>query len=159
MDQLGHQISVLWSQLLDLLSKLVIPDWGSLVGLLPVLLLGPIALFLLVMAGAWTRAALLRKRPRSELLDGPRRAEIGEAGSPVFPPGEPFCVRDSLVYSPGTTRCDECRNPLAVRCPMCGIERAAEIVTCGNCGLVLRVERRARVVRPAGPPPGGAAIA
>ena len=44
-------------------------------------------------------------------------------------------------------------------CPLCRVERFAQITTCGNCGLVLNVRRGIEIARPAGPPPGGAAIA
>jgi hypothetical protein len=42
---------------------------------------------------------------------------------------------------------------------MCRVERLAQVPTCGSCGLVLDVRRGMTVARPAGPPPGGAAIA
>ncbi|HEX8938770.1 MAG TPA: hypothetical protein VF763_01295 [Candidatus Limnocylindrales bacterium] len=159
MSGLGGQITSLWTQFLDLLSKLVIPDWGALIGLLPILLLGPIVLYLLATTGIWTFASLRRPRARVRTLEGPRPAALGEDGEAAFPVGEPFCLRDRLVYPPGTTRCEACGRDLAVRCPMCGLERPADIDTCGNCGLVLKVEPRIRALRPAGPPPGGAAAA
>jgi len=91
--------------------------------------------------------------------EGVRRAGVNEDGSFEFPSGLPYCLRDGLVYASGTTRCADCRNGLTVSCPMCGLGRDASITTCGNCGLVLKVESRTRVMRPAGPPPGGAALA
>jgi hypothetical protein len=42
---------------------------------------------------------------------------------------------------------------------MCGVGRAAELDTCGNCGLVLKIETRALAVRRGRPKPGGAAVA
>jgi len=63
-----------------------------------------------------------------------------------------------LVHPFGTARTDDGED-LAVVCPMCRVERLAQISTCGNCGLVLNVKRGIEIARPAGPPPGGAAIA
>ncbi|HEY6058789.1 MAG TPA: hypothetical protein VIV06_12220, partial [Candidatus Limnocylindrales bacterium] len=96
---------------------------------------------------------------RVRIEEGPRPIEVGTGRELVYPAGEPYCVRDRLAFAPGTTRCDVCQEPLVVRCPMCGVGREAAISTCGNCGLVLKVERRVRVMRPSGPPPGGAAVA
>ena len=42
---------------------------------------------------------------------------------------------------------------------MCGVGRNAEIDTCGNCGLVLKIETRPLAVRRGRPKPGGAAVA
>ncbi len=153
-------LSQLWSQLIDTMSRFVSPDWGSLVNLLPiflvVLVLGPL---LSLLALVWFVYVVRAPRTHVRFDEGPRPASHEAAGQPEYPAGEPYCLRDQLVYPPGTTRCDVCRDDLAVRCPMCGIGRSAAITTCGNCGLVLRVEPRARVARPAGPPPGGAAVA
>jgi hypothetical protein len=42
---------------------------------------------------------------------------------------------------------------------MCGVGRVASLTTCGNCGLVLKIENRAVAVRRGRPKPGGAAVA
>ena len=159
MNGLGGHLGTLWSQFLDALSKLIIPDWGALIGLLPLLILGPVVLYLLATTGVWTFASLRRPRTRVHAIEGPRPAVAGPDGAPVFPRGAPFCLRDSLIYPPGADRCDACGHILAVACPICGLERPAATTTCGNCGLVLKVEPRVRALRPAGPPPGGAAAA
>ena len=92
--------------------------------------------------------------------EGPRVAEIGPGGDPIFPVGLPHCRRDVLVYPSGTVRCERCRDELAVICPMCSLGRPAIIDTCTNCGLVLKVKPRAVAVRTtSGPKPGGAAAA
>lgn len=153
-------LSQLWSQLIDFVSKLVSPDWGSVVNLLPIfLVIGVLAPILSLLALVWFAYYVRAPRTRVRIDEEPRPAPLDVSGAPNYPAGEPYCMRDRLVYPPGTTRCDACGDDLAVRCPMCGIGRSAAITTCGNCGLVLRVERRARVVGPAGPPPGGAAVA
>ena len=63
-----------------------------------------------------------------------------------------------MVYEPGATRSDA-GDPLLVRCPKCDLVRPAEIDTCGNCGLSFVIRQPTISVRPAGPPPGGAAVA
>jgi plastocyanin len=47
MEEVGARILDLWDGILDLTSKLVIPDWGALVALLPLLLLALVVLFFL----------------------------------------------------------------------------------------------------------------
>lgn len=154
------QLANLWNQLLDLTSKLVIPDWGSLIGLMPIFLviavLGPL---LSLLALAWFVYVVRRPRAHVTYEDGPREAPRGADGRPEFPAGEPYCLAHALVYSSGTTRCPIDGEILSVICPKCGLGRSAELDTCGNCGLVLKIIPRSRALRPAGPPPGGAALA
>jgi hypothetical protein len=154
------QLATLWDQILKVTGSFVIPDWGALVALLPVLLvvfvIGPV-LTLTVLA--WLVYVVRKPRPKVVVEEGPRRVELAADGSPQYPVGLPYCPRDGLVLASGTTRCPDCGDDLAVICPMCGLGRAASVTTCGNCGLVLRVENRTRVMRPVGPPPGGAAVA
>ncbi len=150
-----------WNQILEITSLFVLPDWGGLIGLLPVLVvLGLVAPFLTFVA-LGTVVYLLRKpRIGVALEDGPRVAELGPGGEPAFPVGLPYCRHDALVYPSGTLRCERCHDRLAVICPMCGLGRSALIDTCTNCGLVLKVRNRSVVVAAsAGPKPGGAAAA
>jgi hypothetical protein len=150
----------LWNGLLDFTSKLVIPDWGSLIALLPIfLVLGVIGPIVTILVLFWFIYVVRKPRTRVTYDEGPRPAPLDHLGRPIFPVGEPYCAVDGLVYPSGTTRCDIEGHDLSVICPKCGIGRGAAITTCANCGLVLRIENRARVVAPAGPPPGGAAIA
>ena len=154
-------LNQIWTQLLDVMSIFVMPDWGMLIALSPVLivigLLGPS----LTGLALGTLIYLVRKpRVKVTYAEGPRVAEIGPGGEPVFPVGFPHCRRDALVYTSGTLRCERCHDELAVICPMCGLGRSALIHTCANCGLVLQVKTRAVAVRTtAGPKPGGAAVA
>jgi hypothetical protein len=150
-----------WNQILEITSLFVMPDWGGLIGLLPVLVLiglvGPFMTFL-----ALGIAIYLMRKPRVKVAfeEGARVAEIGADGEPVFPVGLPYCRRDGLIYPSGTHRCERCRDQLAVTCPMCGLGRSALIGTCSNCGLVLKVKPRSMVVaKTTGPKPGGAAAA
>jgi hypothetical protein len=153
-------LSQVWTQVLGFLEKIVSPDWGSLIGLIPLmLLLGLIGPLLSLAALIWVYYFVRKPRTRVQFEEGPRAAARDGSGNPIFPVGEPYCLLDALIYPPGSTRCDRDGQALAVLCPMCGIGRDSAITTCGNCGLVLKIEPRARVIRPAGPPPGGAAVA
>jgi hypothetical protein len=150
----------LWDTILDVTSLFVMPDWNGLIALLPVLIflgvVGPLVTFFVL-----GLAIYQARKPRVKVAfeEGPRTAELAADGRPVFPPGLPYCRRDALVYPSGVTRCEVCRDELAVTCPMCGVGRAAELDTCGNCGLVLRIENRGLTVRRSRPKPGGAAVA
>jgi len=150
----------LWDTILDVTSLFVMPDWNAVIALLPLLVFLGVVGPLLTFFALGTLIYQLRKpRVKTTYEEGPRRAELDAGGQPVFPPGLPHCRRDALIYASGTTRCDVCRDDLAVICPMCGVGRSAELDTCGNCGLVLRIENRAVTVRRGRPKPGGAAAA
>ncbi len=151
-QQLVHRI-------LEIVTVFVIPDWGELVGLIPILLvigvIGPIASLLFL---GWILYVVRAPRARVTLEVAPVRAPLVD-GRPAYPPGEPYCPVDGLVFPSGAVTCDTCRRDTFVSCPKCATGRAAHVATCGNCGLVLKIENRARALRPAGPPPGGAAAA
>jgi hypothetical protein len=151
----------IWHQILEITSMFVIPDWGAVIGLLPVLIvLGLVAPFLTFLA-LGTVVYLVRKpRVKVAYSEGPRLAAIGPGGEPVFPVGLPYCRRDALTYPSGEQRCERCHDQLAVICPMCGLGRSALVDTCTNCGLVLKVRTRAiAATASAGPKAGGAAAA
>ena len=151
----------IWNQILEITSLFVMPDWGGIIGLLPVLIvLGLVAPFLTFMMLGTVIYLVRKPRVKVAYVEGPRVAEIGADGEPIFPVGLPYCRRDALIYASGTLRCERCHDQLAVICPMCGLGRTALIDTCTNCGLVLKVKTRAvAVARSAGPKPGGAAVA
>ncbi len=153
-------IQQIWQSFLDFISMFVIPDWGGLIQLLPVfLVLGVIGPVLSLGLLVWFIYFL--RKPRVPLASDPEpvAAPIGPDGKPVTPRGEPFCYRDGLIYPANAQRCEVCGDELSVRCPKCDVGRPASISTCGNCGLVLKVRPQTQVVRPAQPPPGGAAVA
>jgi hypothetical protein len=154
-------LNQIWTQILEITSIFLIPDWTFVVGLLPILVLvGLVGPYLTGLAIGTT--VYLVSKPRVKLVfeGGPRVAEIGPGGEPIFPVGLPHCRRDAVVYPSGTLRCERCHDDLAVICPMCSLGRSALIDTCANCGLVLKVVPRAIAVRTtAGPKPGGAAAA
>lgn len=157
---MGDAIGQLVQRILDALNPIIIPDWGALIGLLPIFLLigvvGPIVTLLVL---GWVVYGLGKPRGRTPYVDPvPVAAQLVD-GVPQYPAGEPYCPVDRLVYPFGTKRCGLCGRDLAVRCPKCGTGREATIDTCGTCGLVLKIEPRMRQLQPAGPPPGGAAAA
>jgi hypothetical protein len=151
----------IWTTILDVTAIFVTPDWNFLIQMLPFMILlgviGPFITFTILGSIIY-----LARKPRTKVsfVEGPRVAEIGDDGEPVFPVGLPFCRRDRLIFASGTNRCDTCRDELTVICPMCGLGRLAIVDTCTNCGLVLKVKTRAVAVRGAtGAKPGGAAAA
>lgn len=156
------QLNQIWNQILGFLSQLVIPDWGALIGLLPIfLVIGVLGPLLSLLAIVWVVYLLRRPRASLAVLEGPYPAPHDAAGQPVYPTGQPYCARDALIFPTGETICGRCAEELVVSCPKCGIGRQARVGTCANCGLVLQIDKRAeqRAIRPAGPPPGGAAVA
>ncbi len=156
--EIGTAIQDAWAAFLGVVEKIVSPDWGALVLLIPLALAPLVLLHLAMSSGLWTFRWATKPRPRVRWEEGPRPLELDAGGAPVPPVGLPFSLRTGLVYPPGTVRTDDGED-LAVICPMCRVERAAQLPTCGNCGLVLSVKQGMAVARPAGPPPGGAAAA
>lgn len=152
-----------WNTILQTMSLFIIPDWNAVIGLLPLLvfigLVGPLLTF--VPLGILIYQVRKPRVKGVRLEEGPQVAAIDATGQPIFPSGLPHCRRDALIYPSGTTRCETCRDELAVTCPMCGLGRPAALDTCTNCGLVLKIRPRAVVVgsSAAGPKPGGAAVA
>jgi hypothetical protein len=151
----------LWNTILDITELFVIPDWNSVIGLLPLLIflgvVGPLITFLMLGIVAYQ---VTKPRAHLKLAEGPQVARLGSDRQPIFPPGLPFCRDHVLIYPTGTIRCERGGEDLRVICPMCGLGRPAAIDTCTNCGLVLQVKNRpVPVVRSTGPKPGGAAAA
>ena len=167
------QIGKLWSDFLAFLSTIIIPDWASLIALLPLfLLIGVVGPILSIMLLAWLGYGVTKPRTKVSYVEGvrtaplnhlgvevPTSADVEIAAEPIFPAGEPYCPLDGFVYPFGTTRCDRDKKLLSVRCPKCELVREADIDTCGNCGLVLKIQPRALIIATDGPPPGGAAVA
>ncbi len=150
-----------WNQILEVTSLLLLPDWGAVIGLLPiVIVLGLVAPFLTFVALGTVIYLVRKPRVKVTLEVGARVAEIGPDGEPVFTVGLPYCRRDALIHLSGTHRCERCGDDLAVACPVCRLGRSALVDTCTNCGLILKVRQRAVAVRTrVGPKPGGAAAA
>jgi hypothetical protein len=148
----------IWTQLMDALAKVVAPDWGAVVNFIPLLLAPLVGLFLFAMVVAWLLYGARKPRTKVRYAFGPRPAEVGPDGTALFPAGYPFDAAKALIYPAGATRGDD-GTPLTVTCPMCRVERSAELTRCGGCGLVLRIDAPLPIARTAGPPSGGAAVA
>jgi hypothetical protein len=154
------QIGKLWSDFLAFLSTIIIPDWAALIALLPLfLLIGVVGPILSIMLLAWLGYGVTKPRTKVSYVEGVRTAPLNHLREPIFPSGEPYCPLDGFIYPFGTTRCDRDKTLLSVRCPKCELVREADIDTCGNCGLVLKIEPRALIIATDRPPPGGAAVA
>jgi hypothetical protein len=154
------QIEKFWTDFLAFLSTIIIPDWTGLIALLPLfILIGIVGPILTIILLAWLGYGVTKPRTKVSYVEGVRTAPLNHLGEPIFPAGDPYCPLDGLIYPFGTTRCDRDKTPLSVRCPKCELVREASVQTCGNCGLVLKVEPRALIVATDRPPPGGAAVA
>ncbi len=145
--------------LLEASAAIVTPDWAALIALLPILLLlfvvGPLVTLMVLM---WLRYRARKPRTRVAFRELRRPAALDEAGSPVFPVGEPYSLAEGMIYEPGATR-SASGDPLLVACPKCSLARPAEIDICGNCGLSFTLKPTTRSARRATPPAGGAAAA
>ncbi len=153
------QLNQLWTGLIDFSSKLVIPDWGGLVELLPIfLIVGVVGPLLTLLVLAWFGYLVRRPRLATTYRDPRRAAPLGDDGRPQFPVGEPYSRREAMIYEPGATR-SASGEALVVACPKCGLVRPAVQDTCGNCGLSFTLRPSTIAIRPGGPPPGGRAAA
>jgi len=152
-----------WTQILDALNKIVSPDWSTVIAVLPILgIIGLIGPVLSLLALAWFRYLLTRRRGHVRLSEIVVRAAARDAGgAPIVPANVPYCQRDALVYGPRETRCPTCRDGLVVRCPVDGTVRAATRQACATCGTRYVLGNLPTLVAPpsAGPPAGGAAAA
>lgn len=158
---INETLDGLWNQILEITTFFVIPEWGEVIGLLPLLIfLGIVGPLLTLVPLGIVIYQLRKPRTRVRYEEGPRVAESGADGQPIFPPGLPFCRHHGLIHPSGAIRCERGDGELAVTCPMCGLGRPAAIDTCPNCGLVLKVRpRTVAVAQRTGPKPGGAAAA
>ena len=152
-----EQLGQMWNDIIEASSAFVIPDWGQLIGLLPVfLIIGVVGPLLTIIMLFWVRYWILKPRVSAGYADTRRLATIGDDGQPIFPAGEPYSLRERMIYESGATR-SESGDELLVACPKCGLVRSAAIDTCGNCGLSFTITPPTRTIRPAAPPPGGRA--
>lgn len=152
-----EQLNEMWSNFIAFTAQFVIPDWGQLIGLLPVfLIIGVVGPLITIIALFWVRYWILKPRVSAGYADTRRLAAIGDDGQPIFPAGEPYSLGERMIYESGATR-SESGEDLLVACPKCGLVRSAAIDTCGNCGLSFTITPPTRTIRPAAPPPGGRA--
>jgi hypothetical protein len=152
-------VDQLWTNILAFSATFVTPDWGALIGLLPILLLlfvvGPILTILVL---AWAHYLFHRPRTKRVFAATRRAAPLDADGSPVYPSGEPYSPSEGVIYEPGTIL-SATGEGLVVACPKCGLVRSVLLDTCGNCGLSFTLKPTTRSARPAAAPRGGAAAA
>ena len=101
------QVNQTWTGVLSFLNGIIVPDWGGLVGLVPILLLigvfGPI---LSLLALFWFIYMVRKPRVKVAFADPRRPAPLDADGNPFFPPGEPYSTREAMIYEAGATRSD-----------------------------------------------------
>jgi hypothetical protein len=153
-----------WSAFLDWLSTILIPDWGGLIDLLPVLLIlglvGPALSFL----GLYWFYNIARSRRGKVGADEPEpvMATQLDDGTYSYPPNQPYCSTHHLIYPPQMRECPIDGEELLVRCPVDESVRVAGQALCRTCGTryELGASLTPLVVRRKGrPPAGGAAVA
>jgi hypothetical protein len=153
-----------WTAFLQWLETIIIPDWGGLISLLPILIIigviGPAVTLLFLY---WAYVLITDRRGKVKVVDvEPALAELDAEGNYVFPVNTPYCPTHNLVYPPKARECNIDGEELRVRCPVDGTIRVAGQELCQTCGTryqlgasvtPLVVSRRGR------PPAGGAAVA
>ena len=152
------------SAFLEWLSTILLPDWGGLIGLLPILVIlgltGPI-LSLLALYWLYHLITARRGRVRTEEPQ-PVRAELGDDGQPIFPANVPYCPQHQLIYPANARTCEVDGGELLVRCPVDDNARVASQQLCRVCGTRYQLGASLAPVavrRRGHPPEGGAAIA
>jgi hypothetical protein len=80
---LVDHLDQLWSGLLEFVNKLVSPDWGALIGLLPLfVLVGVIGPLVSLIALRWTWYLLIKPRTRRAMLESASTTPRRVAGPP-----------------------------------------------------------------------------
>ena len=153
-----------WTSFLDWLTTVLVPAWGELIALLPVVIVGTVAgpiLTILLLMWGWHLLHRRRgkvRRGQAEAVAAARDAE----GRPVFPPNVPYCEQHALIYPARARACSLNGDPLSVTCPVDGTVRNAEVDTCSACGTTFKLGAKVPssvVLSSDGPPEGGAALA
>jgi hypothetical protein len=153
-----------WTDILNFLQTVIVPNWTELISMLPFFLLigvvGPILSLLLLMQ-LWY--LLHRRRGRVRITEPEPRPALRDAnGNPVIPPNVPFCDEHALLHPLNRTICEVDGAELSVVCPVDETVRPAAEQLCRACGTryVLGATRTAVAIRRTGQPPaGGAAVA
>ncbi len=153
-----------WTSFLDWLSTVLVPSWGELISLLPMVILGTIVgPILTLIVAMWVWHFMKRRGGRVKRAEpAPSPAALDANGSPLFPTNVPYCEHHALLYPPRATECAIDAVPLRVACPVDGTVRSVRLDTCSACGTryILGAGTSSAVVLSTdGPPEGGAAIA
>jgi len=156
-------VAELLDNLLDLLGRLIMPDWKALIDLIPLVGLPLLGLWTLWAFGRLGLHDLRHRRRTVPPLDmePPRPAPRLASGAFDYPVNTPFCPRDGLIYRFDAQTCDVDGRALDVRCPVDGTVRPVTTELCRTCGTRFQLgpASNARTLAAAGPPPGGAAAA
>ena len=82
MNLIDH-VDQLWSGLLDLVNKLVSPDWGALIGLLPLFVfVGVIGPLVSLIALRWVWYFVIKPRTRLRMLERTTASPLDAVGPP-----------------------------------------------------------------------------
>ena len=153
-----------WTAFLQWLQTIIIPDWGGLISLLPVLIvIGVIGPALTLLAAYWVYVLTTNRRGKVR-RDDPAPVEVPQLadGSYDFPPNVPYCATHHLVYPATAKECSIDSEELQVRCPVDGSVRVASQQVCRTCGTRYQLGAALApivVTRRGTPPAGGAAVA
>ena len=109
-----------WTAFLQWLSTILIPDWGGLIGMLPILLIvGVVGPGLSFLALYWIYVRLRSRRGHVRTAEPEPQAIAATAdGSYAYPANAPYCPTHHLVYPPTMSNCQVDREELLVRCPV-----------------------------------------
>jgi hypothetical protein len=93
---------------LQWLESLLLPDWGGLMNLLPILLiLGMLGPALTLLAIYWFYVRVTTRRGRVRIDDPePAPAPRDAAGEPVYPANVPYCPTHAMIYPPNGQTCE-----------------------------------------------------
>ena len=139
-------LNEIWNTILEITAMFVIPDWGALIGLMPLLIfLGVVGPLLTFLSLGHHRLPGPKPRTKVELRRGPAgRPSSTRTASRSSRRACRSAGRDALIYPSGTIRCDRCGDELRGHLPDVRPGPRRAIDTCTNCGLVLKVKNRAR---------------
>ncbi len=153
-----------WTAFLQWLQTILIPDWGGLIQLLPILIIvGVVGPALSLLALYWIYVLATNRRGKVR-LDDPLPIEAPQLadGTYDFPPNVPYCPTHNLIYPATARECPIDSEDLQVRCPVDGTVRFAGQQLCRTCGTRYQLGAALAPVvvsRRGAPPAGGAAIA
>lgn len=153
-----------WTAFLNWLQTIIIPDWGGLIALLPILIvLGVIGPALSLLAAYWIYVLATSRRGKVRTGE-PEPAEVPQLadGTYDYPANVPYCPTHNLMYPATTRECNIDGEELQVRCPVDGSVRVASQQLCRTCGTRYQLGAALSpvvVTRRGTPPAGGAAVA
>jgi hypothetical protein len=153
-----------WTAFLTWLQTIIIPDWGGLISLLPILVIvGVVGPGLTLLAAYWVYVLASSRRGKVRVEDpSPMEAAQLADGSYDYPPNVPYCPTHHLIYPATAKECPIDSEELQVRCPVDGSLRVASQQVCRTCGTRYQLGAALApivVTRRGAPPAGGAAVA